>query len=87
LPTGRSRNCRDAIRPRFKQSVGATPHDYLVATATRRAQELLTETEMPLAEIALATGFSDQSHFSRRFREHLNASPSASGVPGDRAFP
>jgi len=32
---------------------------------------------MPLAEIALATGFSDQSHFSRRFREHLNASPSA----------
>jgi len=61
----------------FKQSVGATPHDYLVQRRLERAQELLTETEMPLAEIALATGFSDQSHFSRRFREHLNASPSA----------
>ena len=61
----------------FKQSVGATPHDYLVQRRLERAQELLADTEMPLAEIALATGFSDQSHFSRRFREHLNASPSA----------
>jgi len=61
----------------FKQSVGATPHHYLVQRRLERAQELLAETEMPLAEIALATGFSDQSHFSRRFREHLHASPSA----------
>jgi AraC-like DNA-binding protein len=61
----------------FKQSVGATPHDYLVQCRLERAQELLADTEMPLAEIALATGFSDQSHFSRRFREHLLSSPSA----------
>jgi AraC-like DNA-binding protein len=61
----------------FKQSAGATPHDYLVQRRLERAQELLADTEMPLAEIALATGFSDQSHFSRRFRERLQSSPSA----------
>jgi AraC family transcriptional regulator len=42
-----------------------------------KAQELLGGTDLPLAEIALATGFSDQSHFSRRFRDHLGTTPSA----------
>jgi AraC-like DNA-binding protein len=60
----------------FKQSMGATPHSYLMCRRLVRAQELLAETDLPLAEIALETGFSDQSHFSRRFREHLDVSPS-----------
>jgi AraC-like DNA-binding protein len=60
----------------FKQSMGATPHSYLMCRRLVRAQEMLADTELPLAEIALETGFSDQSHFSRRFREHLDVSPS-----------
>ncbi len=61
----------------FKQSVGGTPHRYLMHRRLEKAQELLGGTELPLAEIALATGFSDQSHFSRRFRDHLGTTPSA----------
>ena len=60
----------------FKQSTGATPHRYIMYRRLEKAQQMLAETELPLAEIALATGFSDQSHFSRQFREHLKSSPS-----------
>ena len=59
----------------FKQSEGLTPHDYLLQCRVRRAQELLANTDLSLAEIALASGFSDQSHCARRFREHVGITP------------
>jgi transcriptional regulator GlxA family with amidase domain len=61
----------------FKQSEGMTPHEYLVQCRVRRAQTLLAETDLPLSEIALASGFSDQSHCARRFREHVGVTPSS----------
>jgi len=60
----------------FKQSEGVTPHHFLLRCRVRRAQELLADTELPLAEIALAVGFSDQSHCARRFREFVGVTPS-----------
>src|SRR6516165_7954355 len=59
----------------FKQSEGLTPHDYLLQCRVRRAQELLANTDLPLSEIALASGFSDQSHCARRFRERVGITP------------
>ena len=59
----------------FKQSVGITPHDYLIRRRVERTMELLTRTDMPLSEIALASGFADQSHCARRFRQHVGMSP------------
>jgi transcriptional regulator GlxA family with amidase domain len=61
----------------FKQSEGMTPHDYLVQCRVRRAQDLLAGTDLPLSEIALASGFADQSHCARRFREHVGVTPSS----------
>ena len=61
----------------FKQSEGLTPHDYLLQCRVRRAQELLANTDLPLSEIALASGFSDQSHCARRFRERVGVTPSS----------
>ena len=61
----------------FKQSEGLTPHDYLLQCRVRRAQELLANTDLPLSEIALASGFSDQSHCARRFRERVGITPSS----------
>jgi transcriptional regulator GlxA family with amidase domain len=61
----------------FKQSEGMTPHDYLVQCRVRRAQHLLVATDLPLWEIALASGFADQSHCARRFREHTGVTPSS----------
>lgn len=60
----------------FKHSTGVTPHQYLVSRRIERAKEMLARTEAPLAEIALATGFSDQSHLSRHFRQILGITPS-----------
>jgi transcriptional regulator GlxA family with amidase domain len=60
----------------FKQSEGMTPHGYVVQCRVRRVQKLLAGTDLPLSEIALASGFSDQSHCARRFREHVGVTPS-----------
>ena len=59
----------------FKQSAGVTPHHYLVHRRIERAQEMLARSELPLSEIALATGFSDQSHLARHFRQMLGMTP------------
>jgi AraC-like DNA-binding protein len=59
----------------FKQSQGVTPHQFLLQSRLRRVQELLAHTELPLSEIALAAGFSDQSHCARRFREFVGVTP------------
>jgi AraC-like DNA-binding protein len=59
----------------FKQSAGVTPHHYLIRRRVERAQEMLARTQLPLPEIALITGFSDQSHLARHFRQLLGTSP------------
>jgi transcriptional regulator of acetoin/glycerol metabolism/AraC-like DNA-binding protein len=59
----------------FKQSVGVTPHHYLVQRRVEHAQKILARTELPLSEVALAAGFADQSHLARHFRQLLGATP------------
>jgi transcriptional regulator GlxA family with amidase domain len=61
----------------FKQSVGCTPHRFVMSRRLERARQLLLETHRPTVEIALATGFADQSHFCRCFRAFLGISPVA----------
>lgn len=61
----------------FKQSEGVAPHGYLVQCRVRRALELIAGTDLPLCKIALASGFSDQSHFGHRFREYVGVTPSS----------
>jgi len=52
----------------FAQSVGMTPHRYIVHLRLQRAAELMRDGRMSLAEIAAITGFADQSHLSRWVR-------------------
>lgn len=61
----------------FKASTGMPPHAWLVDLRVRRARELLRTQKRPLAEIALATGFNDQSHFTRVFTRLVGVSPGA----------
>lgn len=60
----------------FKQSEGMTPHRYLLHRRVRRALGLLAETTLALSEVAMASGFADQSHFCRQFRRFVGATPS-----------
>jgi transcriptional regulator GlxA family with amidase domain len=59
----------------FKQSAGVTPHSYLVQRRIERAQDMLARTDLALSEIAVAAGFSDQSHLARHFRQMLGTTP------------
>jgi AraC-like DNA-binding protein len=59
----------------FKQSAGVTPHSYLIKRRIERAQDMLARTDLALSEIALAAGFSDQSHLARHFRQILGTTP------------
>ena len=59
----------------FKQSAGVTPHYYLTQKRVERAQEMLMQTDLSIAEIAYAAGFSDQSHLARHFRYMLGTTP------------
>lgn len=61
----------------FRQTVGSPPHRWLLSQRVERAKQLLLNTDQSLCEIALATGFSDQSHFTRVFSERIKASPAA----------
>jgi AraC-like DNA-binding protein len=59
----------------FKQSTGVTPHQYLVQKRVKRAQNMLARTDLSLSDVALASGFSDQSHLTRHFRRMLGTTP------------
>jgi AraC-like DNA-binding protein len=61
----------------FQQSVGMPPHSYLLRRRLEHVEQMLRETRLPLSEIALATGFSDQSHLARHFRRWAGVPPSS----------
>lgn len=59
----------------FRQSVGATPHQYIVQRRVQRARELLLRPEWSIEQVASATGFAGASQFSRVFRQSVGVSP------------
>ncbi|MDA9451222.1 MULTISPECIES: helix-turn-helix transcriptional regulator [unclassified Bradyrhizobium] len=61
----------------FKRSVGLSPIAFVERSRIERAKEMIRMRKHSLAEVALAVGFSDQSHFTRRFRVHANCTPAA----------
>jgi len=62
----------------FKVSFGQSPHAYVMVRRTERAKSLiLSDKQIPLAEVALSCGLSDQAHLSRVFRNIVGESPAA----------
>ena len=60
----------------FQQSLGMPPHRYLLRRRLEHVEQMLRDTQLPLSHIALAVGFSDQSHLNRHFRRLTGMSPS-----------
>jgi AraC-like DNA-binding protein len=58
----------------FQQAVGITPHSYHVHVRIRAAHAM-TRSGTPLADVAFATGFSDQAHLTRVFKDIMGATP------------
>jgi AraC family transcriptional regulator len=61
----------------FRKAYGCSVGAYLRLVRVTRAAQHLAGSDAPLAEIALAAGFADQSHFSNMFRRQTGLSPSA----------
>jgi AraC family transcriptional regulator len=59
----------------FAISVGQPPHQWLLQQRVDLARQLLRESSLPIAEIAIQCGFSDQSHFTRVFSSKAGLSP------------
>jgi AraC family transcriptional regulator len=59
----------------FKRATGETPHGFVLRRRIERAKQLIATAEMPLAEVAIACGFSSQSHLTQRFRALSGMTP------------
>lgn len=60
----------------FREHYGQTVGEHIRKLRIDYAADRLSESPMPLAEIAERAGFSDQSHFCRLFRRHTGMTPS-----------
>lgn len=61
----------------FRQSMGCTPHDWVLQQRLARALQVLGggTASPPLVELAVACGFSSASHLVRCFRAHWGVTP------------
>jgi Transcriptional regulator containing an amidase domain and an AraC-type DNA-binding HTH domain len=59
----------------FRETTRRTPHQWLLEQRIDRARELLRDSDASLSDIAIACGFSDQSHFTRTFSQLVGTPP------------
>jgi AraC family transcriptional regulator len=59
----------------FRKFQNRTIGEFVQNLRIKKASELLLTSRLPLAEIALLTGFSDQSHFTRIFKRITGTTP------------
>jgi PAS domain S-box-containing protein len=62
---------------RFKRLFQLTPQQFLLRVRLNAACQMLVSTEESVLQIALRTGFYDQSYFTKHFRRHKGATPTA----------
>lgn len=63
------------LRRRFRNAMGASPHQWLLRERIYQAQNLLTNTDEPLKQIADRLGYCDVYHFNRHFRKLAGLPP------------
>jgi transcriptional regulator GlxA family with amidase domain len=61
----------------FRNSVGDSPHEYVIRRRIERAQGIMLSTDAPLSEIAADCGLADQAHLTRLFRRVVGETPAA----------
>lgn len=67
---------KSAFLEAFRRVTGASPGQYRMQLRLERARDLLLDTDLPVAQVAAACGFSDPFYFSRCFSRHFSVSPS-----------
>lgn len=70
----------------FRDYVKTSPQLYYRDIRLDRARGLVTQTELPMAQVALASGFASQVHFSRAYRARFGMPPSRDRIEGRVPF-
>jgi len=65
------------LRRIFQQAHGVTPIDYLSTQRLLLAKQLLTDTELPVTQVALASGYASVRRFNASFLQRYRMNPSA----------
>lgn len=65
------------FRRAFLETFGVPPHQYVLRERLARARRLLDAPGASPSGVAQATGFADQSHFTRQFRRAFGLTPGA----------
>ncbi len=60
----------------FLKHLNMTPGRYYMGLRLERARELLRQTNQPILEVALSTGFGSHSYFAQSYRQQFGRSPS-----------
>ncbi len=63
------------LKRAFALVYGTTPRQWIIQRRIASAEQLLAGTDLPLAEIALRTGFASQSHMSSMFKREIGRTP------------
>jgi len=67
--------CPAHISREFLKQLHCTPTEYLLRQRLTKAANLLLSSDLPISEIAFASGFHNLSHFCRRFKMNYRTSP------------
>jgi AraC-like DNA-binding protein len=59
----------------FRAATGIRPHEFVLRRRIERAQDMLRDSALPLAQVALDVGFQTQAHFTTVFRDHVQETP------------
>lgn len=67
---------RFALARHFRAAFATSPHRFLLMRRLQQAKAMIGAGE-PIAEVAVATGFADQSHLTRHFKKAFGIAPGA----------
>lgn len=67
---------RSLLERKFREAFGRSPWDQVMQLRLRKAEQLLSQTRLSIAEIAERTGFGTPEYFSAAFRKLTGTSPS-----------
>jgi AraC family transcriptional regulator len=59
----------------FKETVGLPPHQFMIRKRIDRAKDILSQSSLPIGEVAGRTGFGGTQQLTRAFRQHVGVTP------------
>lgn len=68
---------RSSLFLHFRKAYGKSPVEMLIEMRIEHARKMLRETNVPVGEVALASGYSDVVHFTHVFSSRVGAAPGA----------